>query len=231
MYYTQISDLLNDVINFTEDTPSNIYGNENERNARLTHYYNRTVQKIWFARPWWPFRKGSTPLTLSSGSADLPVDFGSIGNDGYVIVTGSRQLPWVGVDYQELLAMRNNNVWPAQYQQNRVYAIGPPSGADTDQMTIMSGNPGDGRSITVYYDKLIPSADFTADLSDPIPLPGYLHEAALAGTIWFSKLSTNDVRADEYRLHFDEALSNGIREGRPKQNRPQQLPMTVGRMY
>ena len=66
---------------------------------------------------------------------------------------------------------------------------------------------------------------------DPVPLPGYLHDAVYTGTTWYANRSKRDRTADDFRRDFDEALSRGIAAGRLKANRPKQLPMSVGRMW
>lgn len=324
MYYPTLRDLVNSVIEYQEDTPSTQYGMTSEREARLCHYYDRAAHEIWYLRDWWPFRHASTSLSLSNGQAALPVNFGGLGDNGYVVPSpsGTGQLPWVEVGYQELLAMRNNNVWPARYQQNRVFAIGPPipitfteqvstgshSGSQyqlnsddplgfadvglsyglvitiagfaqpdnngefvvisevtadeqyvirrtdggsvgtqetgvtititfpvVDRLSLLSGNPADDRTIVVYHDVNPPVADPDTDLDQPIPMPGYTHHALYAGMTWHANRSMNDRRAAqtamEFRRDFERAMSEAIRAGRPKASRPQQMPMTVGRMY
>ncbi len=324
MYYASLRELLQNVIEFQENTPSTLYGATSEREARLSHYYDRAAHEVWHARPWWPFRHAQSQLTLANGQVALPANFDGIGQDGYVVPSpsGTGQLPWVEVNYQELLAMRNNNVWPARYQQNRVYAIGAPvpvvtnveadasngsgdsydfnasnptgfsglgfavgmritisgfvnagnngtfdiiteitpdeqyriqnvagttwGGAENgvfvdvgvtydDRLSLLSGNPGDDRTIVVYHDIQLPVTDPTNDLDKPIPFPGYCHHALYAGTTWHVNRSVHDRRAArmsmEFRRDFDQALSDAIRMGRPKQNRPQQMPMSVGRMW
>ncbi|MCP4900221.1 MAG: hypothetical protein GY906_24885 [bacterium] len=322
MFYGTLSRLLNDVVEFEDDTPSALYGSSAEREARLALYYDRAVEEIWNNRTWWPFRHDTAVLNLVAGGAVLPVNFGGIGTDGYVVVGslnassgGSGQLPWVEVNYQEMLAMRNNNVWPAKYQQNRVYAIGQaraetnpsdgrasgasgssydldstllelpnasvgdlitisgfsasdlnglftittistPNGdwnvtrldgqpvtsaegpvsmsvttTQTGALSLLSGNPADDRSLSVYYDVQLIRTDPLTDLNKAIALPGYLHHAALAGTTWYANRSKNDKRSPRFREDFMRALSDGVRVGRLKANRPQQMPMSVGRMW
>lgn len=321
MLYNSIRQLIEDVVEFQEDTPSTLYGASTERENRLAHYYDRAAEELWQLRPWWEFKHATTVLTLLNGQAALPRNFGGVGTEGYVVPSpsGSGQLPWVDVNYQELIAMRNNNVWPARYQQNRVYAIGAavdavfsvtadvssPSGSQytlqasdsegflglnlyvgaeitiagfvnagnnglftivtettedeqylvsrndagsvgagessvaitvtftaPDTLSILSGNPADDRSITMYHDTQLVRTDVgNEDLDAPIPFPGYCHHALYAGTTWHANRSKNDRREKAFRLDFDRAMSQAVIAGRPKRTRPQQLPMSVGRMW
>ncbi|NIN66109.1 MAG: hypothetical protein GTO63_15725 [Anaerolineae bacterium] len=125
MYYTSRQDLVNAVIQWSDDTNITAYSNSSEREERICHYLDRAIELVWNARPWWSFRKGFTTVTLFSGQAELPDDFGGLGDDGYVVLSGSTNLPWVEVDYQELIAIRRNRVWPARFQNQQVFAIGP----------------------------------------------------------------------------------------------------------
>lgn len=321
MLYDTIGDLVDDIVQFQEDTDLSLVGVSTERQKRLAHYYDRAAEEVWNERKWWEFKHSTSQLTLSNGQAALPDDFGGIGTEGYVVPgpSGSGQLPWVDVNYQELIAMRNNNVWPARYQQNRVYAIGPPVpitfSADADQsspsgsqynldassslgfegfnlfvgaiitiagfvdpdnngefeiitettedeqyqvmrtdggsvggtetgvaitithtlvnrLSILSGNPADDRTIVVYHDvQLRRTVVSNGDLDKPIPFPAYCHNALYTYVTWLANRSKNDKRDARFHADYKKALSQAIISGRPKQTRPQQLPMSVGRMW
>jgi hypothetical protein len=316
MYYTSQRDLMNAVIQWSDDTNVTLYTNSSEREERISHYMDRAIELCWNARTWWPFRHGTTILTLSAGQAALPDNFGGIGEDGYVVLSGSNNLPWVEVDYQELIAIRRNRVWPARFQNQQVFAIGPPvpsnpvtvsdgttsnaSGSSyrltsagnlpsdvapnmrveiagftnsgnngefivtdvitannswdvtrvdggavgategpvsitvavamTDQLSLLSGNAEDARTIDVYYNVQVPNIDPNW-LDRPVPVPGYLHHAVLAAAIWYAARSKNDAREEEFRRDFMKTLSDAIRVGRRTAHRPDQLPMSVGRMW
>jgi hypothetical protein len=223
----------------------------------------------------------------------------------------------VDVNYQELIAMRNNNVWPARYQQNRVYAIGPPVNVDNpvsdgvaasnvsdtydltsssnalplfavgtivaiegfpdaanngsftldvinstggnwgitkvdgsavgiaegpfaitvgstpvNRLSLLSGNPADDRIIVVYHDVALRKTDVgNGDLDKPIPFPAYCHNAIYTYVSWIANRSKNDKRDARFHADYKKALSQAIISGRPKQTRPQQMPMSVGRMW
>lgn len=321
MLYDTIRDLVDDVVQFQEDTDLSLVGVSTERQKRLAHYYDRAAEEVWNERKWWEFKHATTQLTLANGQAALPDNFGGIGTEGYVVPgpSGSGQLPWVDVNYQELIAMRNNNVWPARYQQNRVYAIGPPVpvtfSADADvsgptgdtytlqasdptgfeemhlfvgaeitiagfiqaanngvfsidaeitadeqytvtkidetpvgtvensipitisltlvnRLSILSGNPADDRTIVVYHDvQLRRTIVGDGDLDKPIPFPAYCHNAIYTYVTWLANRSKNDKRDERFHADYKKALSQAIISGRPKQTRPQQLPMSVGRMW
>lgn len=125
MYYPSRQDLVDAIIQWADDTNISVYSNNNERERRICHYIDRAIELVWNARPWWSFRKGFVTLNLAYGQAELPDDFGGLGDDGYVVISGSTNLPWVEVDYQELIAIRRNRVWPARFQNQQVFAIGP----------------------------------------------------------------------------------------------------------
>jgi hypothetical protein len=125
MYYPSQQEILNAVIQWSDDTNITLYGNVSERENRIAHYLDRSIELVWNARPWWSFRKGEITRTLANGETELPDNFGGIGDDGYVVLSGSQNLPWVEVDYQEMIAIRRNRVWPARFQNQSVFAIGP----------------------------------------------------------------------------------------------------------
>jgi hypothetical protein len=144
-------------------------------------------------------------------------------NDGEFTVT---QIISVNEEYE--VTKVSGNIGAQQIFRTTVTISRQPA----DQLSLLSGNPGDDRVIGVYYDVQTPRTDPDADLDKAIPLPGYLHHAALAGTNWYANRSVNDRRArSEFRRDFDEALSDGIKAGRLKANRPQQMPMSIGRMW
>lgn len=319
MLYNTIRELVEDVVQFQEDTDFTLVGVSTEREKRLAHYYDRAAEEVWNERNWWEFRHATTTLTLANGQAALPANFGGIGIEGYVVPgpSGTGNLPWVGVNYQELIAMRNNNIWPARYQQNRVYAIGPPVNVDNavsdavasgnvsdtynlasagsflplftvgtivliggfpdaanngsftldsipsagsswvvtkvdgsavgiaegpvaitagstpvNRLSLLSGNPADDRTIVVHHDTQLLRTDVgNGDLDEAIPFPAYCHNALYTYVTWLANRSKNDKRDARFHADFKKALSQAIISGRPKQNRPQQLPMSVGRMW
>ncbi len=321
MLYDTIRDLVEDVVQFQEDTDISLVGVSTEREKRLAHYFDRAAEEVWNERNWWEFRHATTTLNLSNGQVALPDNFGGVGTEGYVVPSpsGTGQLPWLDVGYQELLAMRNNNVWPARYQQNRVYAIGPPVPitftVDADQsnptspeydlessdpagfagfglfvgaiitiagfvdsanngefeivtettedaqyrvrrtdqglvgstestvsititltlvnrLSLLAGNPAEARTIVMYHDVQLRRTDVdNGDLDKPIPFPAYCHNALYTYVTWLANRSKNDKRDERFHADFKKALSQAIISGRPKQTRPQQLPMSVGRMW
>lgn len=227
MYYATVGALINDALRYYDDIDDTLITDLTVSQNRMLHYYDRAVEEICRSRPWWPFMYANTTVALSGGIGTLPVDFSGIGPEGYVIseVGG---LPWSEVNYQEILSIRNNSSNAAA--NDRLFAIGPPDQTlqtPTQRLRIFVSRIGDARTLTITYEKTLAAGS----LSTPLFLPYYLHHAALAGTVFYAAKSKNDGRADMFRAEFNKALSDGIKVGRPKRHRVNQLPMTVGNMW
>lgn len=244
MGYSTVSDMISDVASFYNDTNALDYVLPEGTKRRILHYIQRSVDEIWYYRPW-TFKMmqfGVNPGGI--GVASLPFNFATVGPKGMVFEEARPQNgPWREVDYQEWALMRSNS----QYWKHQTYCIG---GHDTEvvgdpvgegqpssllpqggHQTILFPDPTEARLFLMHYESTPPRAAWDADddvldYGQPLPMHEGFHNAILLGTIAKLQEGKGDPRP-QYRSEYVAAIATAAAQHLPLTSRMQQLPRAL----
>lgn len=247
MGYATVGDLINDVAAYYNDTDAINYNLSAATKRRLLFYVQRTVDEIWYFRPW-AFKMNYVVLdTWMNGMAALPFNFATVGPKGGLFEQQNHAL-WTEVDFQEWMALRQRNVT----QGHRVYTIGnisyagdniisgdPPEvgpglGAGTagqSTRSLMVPDPNEVRTFDLYYEGSPPRVAIDQngayDYTLPIPtLDEAFHHVVLSGTAAKLQEAKGDPRPS-FRSEYIAALSKAAAQHLALTSRMQQMPRTL----
>lgn len=247
MGYGTVGDLINDVAAYYNDTDAINYVLSPATKRRLLFYVQRTVDEIWYFRPWSFKMNYFVCNNWSSGVHALPYNFATVGPKGGLFEQVTHIL-WTEVDFQEWMVVRQK----AATQQERLYTIGNISAAATN---IISGDPptvGPGlgagtagqakRSLLVpsttesrvfdlYYEGSPPRVGINQqgvyDYTQPIPtLDEAFHHVILSGTVAKLQEAKGDPRPT-FRSEYIAALSKAAAQHLALTSRMQQMPRAL----
>lgn len=236
MGYATVNDLINDCASFYNDTNALDYVLPESTKRRILHYLQRTVDEVWYYRPW-NFKLFSCALSAGSGEAALPYNFATVGPKGGLFENSTKQL-WSEVDYQEWMTLRNS---PGSAKQEKVFCIGNNSDGQTSnigdgapvttQRRLLFPDPLEARAFTLYYEATPPRAGWDAGLSaidynQPLPLTEGFHNVLLLGTIAKLQEGKGDPRP-QYRAEFIASLATAAAQHLPLTSKLQQLPRAL----
>jgi hypothetical protein len=241
MGYSTVDALIKDVASFYNDTDALTYILPESTRRRILHYVQRSVDEIWYYRPW-SFKMLSFNFQASGGGATLPYNYATVGPKGALYEDG-KTVPWREVDYQEWINFRQNG----QYAAHRVFCIGVDSNAEADlpgegypstqlaagisRVSLLFPDPTEARIFTLHYESTPPRVAFdnTAnglDYNQPLPLIDGFHNAILLGTIAKLQESKGDPRP-QYRSEYVAAIATAAAQHLPLTSRMQQLPRAL----
>jgi hypothetical protein len=242
MGYSTVNAFISDVASFYNDTDALTYILPESTKRRILHYTQRTVDEIWYYRPW-SFKMLSFAVDpVGVGIAPLPYNFATVGPKGSLYEV-DKNVPWREVDYQELIHLRQNG----QYKTHRAFCIGIESNAEatsagegypatqlpagSGKVAILFPDVTEVRLFTLHYESSPPRVgyDNATDLlnyGQPLPLLDGFHNAILLGTIAKLQEGKGDPRP-QYRSEYVAAIATAAAQHLPLTSRMQQLPRAL----
>jgi hypothetical protein len=209
--YTEVDDIVADITAIYQNTDQTTYQDVTKRTARILHYMQRTGEDLWYDRPW-TFAMKSASVTMSSGSAALPTDFGRLSEEGALYDANGQ--PWLEcTSFQDFVVRR---AWGGTEKNRRRFII-----AGTVQVVDSAST----QTFTLVYQKQAPTME--TGTGKVTGFPQEFGEAILMGTVVKLQLGENDPRRDwkEDYLKTVMRLRASWRSGR---SRLQQMPVTIG---
>jgi hypothetical protein len=220
------TELVDAMTEFWLNVGSSLTADDTTVRARNTFFAQQAVSEFWHWKPWsWKQRVDN--VTVTDGEGDLPDDFGTIGQQGSVLIhLGGPKLKWVPAQYlihlQELQQSTSGNP--------RLYTItGLASMAEGTPL--IKVYPISTATLIVYYDAKSPTVDYATPAALE-QIPAQYHETVLFD-LACSRLAfgEGDPRAIELRQNARRAMAEAWAEERPGVSQARRRGMPYGRGF
>lgn len=247
MGYATVGDLINDVAAYYNDTDAINYNLSAATKRRLLFYVQRTVDEIWYFRPW-AFKMNYLSVQgsdIQNGAYALPFNFATVGSKGGLFEQVNHTL-WTEVDFQEWMVLRQRG----NTQQMRWYTIGnlsaqgegviqedpPETGpilgigtAGQPTRSLLFPSPTEARDFDLYYEGSPPRLGGTTGTDYTQAIPTFdeaFHHVILQGTVAKLQEAKGDPRPI-WRSEYIAALSKAAAQHQPLTSRMQQMPRAL----
>lgn len=241
MGYALADDLINDVAAYYNDTDAINFNLSPATKRRMLFYVQRTVDEIWYYRPW-AFKMNYLTVQgadIVGGAYALPFNFATVGSKGGLFEQSNHTL-WTEVDFQEWMVLRQRG----NTQQVRWYTIGnlsaqgegvvqedppitgPVLGAGTagqPKRSLLFPSPTEARTFDLYYEGSPPAVALGAAIPT---FDEAFHHVILQGTVAKLQEAKGDPRPI-FRSEYIAALSKAAAQHQPLTSRMQQMPRAL----